>query len=84
MPTYWEDFDVNDPPQFEGQAAYLRRLGLLLPNKKPPRAAFAPQAIDVDGEIAMRRAAEEEFQRRQEFLAEACKRDRKPTRRIDR
>lgn len=45
--------DPNDPPSFESQAAYLRRLNLLRPReiKSIPVARFEPEAI-VFGEAA--------------------------------
>ena len=40
--------DPDDPPSFESQAAYLKRLGLLLPGeeKRLVRHDFAPEAIE--------------------------------------
>ena len=42
------EIDPDDPPRFESQAAYLRRLGLLLPGERPPPAAFEPEAASAD------------------------------------
>jgi hypothetical protein len=34
LPANWISRDPRDPPAFESQAAYLRRLGLLLPGEE--------------------------------------------------
>ncbi len=42
-------FDENDPPTFESEATFLRRLGLFLKGeeKRIPAAAFEPEAITL-------------------------------------
>jgi len=44
--------DPNDPPTFESQAAYLKRLGLLLPGEEKRLApkAFAPERIEPNSQ----------------------------------
>jgi hypothetical protein len=44
------DADPADPPRVESDAAFLRRLKLLLPGeeKRIPRRAFQPEALKVD------------------------------------
>lgn len=34
IPSCWHDLDPDDPPLFESEAAYLDRLGLMLPGEK--------------------------------------------------
>jgi hypothetical protein len=43
----WPPIDVADPPIFESEAAYLKRLRLLLPGeaRRLRRADYAPEAI---------------------------------------
>ncbi len=43
--------DPADPPTFESEATYLRRLGLLLPGeaKRIRKAAWSPERIEADG-----------------------------------
>jgi len=42
--------DLNDPPVFEGQGAYLRRLGLLLANETPLPKTLTPEAVEINHE----------------------------------
>lgn len=47
IPLGWNPgtIDPRDPPRFEGQGAYLRRLGLLLPGEKPPSMTLEPELV---------------------------------------
>jgi hypothetical protein len=49
VPAYWEGCDPEDPPQFESQACYLRRHGLLTAEeqRRLPVDAFEPETIRV-------------------------------------
>jgi hypothetical protein len=53
IPSDWDDeecdFDRTDPPAFESQATYLRRLGLLLPGeaRRLKAADFEPEKVEV-------------------------------------
>jgi hypothetical protein len=51
----WRGVDPCDPPLFEGQAAYLDRLGLWLPGERRRAAAdlFAPEAVAVLGDACL-------------------------------
>jgi hypothetical protein len=49
LPWFLE-IDPAAPPIFESQAAYLRRLGLLLPGERPSAAAYEPEAIVLEAE----------------------------------
>lgn len=49
LPWFLE-IDPAAPPIFESQAAYLRRLGLLLPGERPPAAAYEPEVIVLEAE----------------------------------
>lgn len=44
--------DPADPPRYESQAAYLRRLGLFAPGeaRRVPADAYAPERIELAGE----------------------------------
>jgi hypothetical protein len=46
-PLRWPPIDPNDPPRYESQAAYLKRLDLLLPDeaRRLHRADFQPEAV---------------------------------------
>jgi hypothetical protein len=44
LPTAWIDFDEDDPPTFESEAAYLKRHGLLMAGEER-RADFEPVAV---------------------------------------
>jgi hypothetical protein len=46
------DCDPSDPPHIESMATFLKRLGVLLPGeeKRIPKRAWAPEALDVDPE----------------------------------
>ena len=58
IPAYWrqygdaftlgEPIDPLDPPVFEGEGAYLKRLGLLLPRERPGRLSLAPEAVRLE------------------------------------
>jgi hypothetical protein len=63
IPTYWKTadekhlpdgtaIDNNNPPLFESEGAYLRRLGLLLPGeaKRLRKLSYCPIAVTVDGD----------------------------------
>lgn len=67
LPTYWTmdrdswrsgsgeravPVDPKDPPMFEGQGAYLRRLNLLFPRETPPRETLLPEPADL-GTVAV-------------------------------
>jgi hypothetical protein len=55
LPRTWivDSLDPEDPPQFESQASYLKRHGLLLPGEER-RADFSPVAVIVeDGTFGM-------------------------------
>ena len=45
-----ERFDPNDPPQFESEAAYLDRHGILLPSERRrlSREDFEPEVLPAD------------------------------------
>lgn len=47
LPCQWHEFEEADPPQFESQAAYLRRLGLLTPSelRRLSAADFDPELL---------------------------------------
>lgn len=48
--TGWgADFDVNDPPLFESEASYLRRLNLFVPGeqKRLQKADFEPEPVPI-------------------------------------
>jgi hypothetical protein len=53
IPSDWDDeecgFDPSDPPTYESQAAYLRRLKLLLPgeSRRLKPADFEPERIEL-------------------------------------
>lgn len=49
---YWRDVDPNDPPGFESEAAYLARLGLLLPGERDRLGpdAFEVEIVEIDNE----------------------------------
>lgn len=64
LPTYWTldrdswrsgagervvPVDPKDPPTFEGQGAYLRRLNLLLPRETPRGETLMPEPADIEG-----------------------------------
>ena len=62
LPTYWTldpdmiragvrivPVDIKEPPVFEGQGEYLRRLGLLLPKETLPRETLLPEIADIEG-----------------------------------
>lgn len=62
LPTYWTldcdswrsgerivPVDPKDPPIFEGQGAYQRRLNLLLPKEKPRAETLLPERADIEG-----------------------------------
>ena len=46
---YGDDFDASDPPQFESEAAYLRRLKLFAPGeqKRLKKADFEPETVPI-------------------------------------
>ena len=50
IPTGWHEIDADDPPIFESEAAYLKRLGLFLPGEarrlKP--ADFEPVVVVIE------------------------------------
>jgi hypothetical protein len=51
LPVHWTEKDPHDPPSFEAEAAYLKRLGLLLPGEARRLTAedFEPEAVGVPG-----------------------------------
>jgi len=54
-PAEYESFDYANPPVFESQAAFLRRLGLLLPGelRRLKASDFEPEAVDIAGPEAV-------------------------------
>lgn len=48
--TQWASVDPADPPTFEAEAAYLKRLGLLAPGeaRRLPRGALDPEPLPAE------------------------------------